>query len=362
VNRPLLISLVSLALLASPALARKHSGAHSNANTGRKGALTLDAINTAELPGNSRKSLPAALYVRAQILLDRAHFSPGEIDARETPNFRRALAGFAADRKLQSDGTLSAELWTALKEASPDPAIIRYTISKRDTQGPFAERIPKKLEEQADLPRLGYRHPLEELGEKFHVAPALLKRLNPKVKLDDPGSEIVVPNVTPIDSENTARKSDKPKAERIEVDKQALTVRAFDEAGKLLAFYPASVGSEDKPAPDGELEVTRVAYDPTYTYNPKYGFKGVEADKKFTIKPGPNNPVGLVWIELKGEGYGVHGTPEPANITQTASHGCVRLTNWDALNLASMAHKGTRAAFLNGTPLVSSQEPKAKTQ
>ena len=221
-NRPLLISIVSLALLASPALARKHGGAHNNANRGPTGALSLDAINAAELPGSSRKSLPAALIVRAQILLDRAHFSPGEIEARETPNFKRALMGFAADHNIQTDGRLNAELWAALKEASPDPPMIRYTVSKRDTQGPFVERIPRKLEEQADLPRLSYRDVAEELGEKFHVSPGLLKRFNPKVKLDDPGSEIAVPNVSIMESENAARKGSGAKAERIEVDKQAL--------------------------------------------------------------------------------------------------------------------------------------------
>src|SRR3712207_8258259 len=111
--------------------------------------------------------------------------------------------------------------------------------------------------------------------------------------------------------------------------------------GKLVAFYPASIGSEEKPAPSGSRKVERVAQNPTYTYNPKYQFKGVKSDKPFTIKAGPNNPVGAVWIDLSIESYGIHGTPEPEKVGKTYSHGCVRLTNWDVRQLAAMVEKGT---------------------
>jgi lipoprotein-anchoring transpeptidase ErfK/SrfK len=123
-------------------------------------------------------------------------------------------------------------------------------------------------------------------------------------------------------------------------------VKALGEDGKLLAFYPATVGSEEKPAPTGTLRVTAIQKNPTYHYNPKYQFKGVKTNEPFTIKPGPNNPVGLVWIGLTGEGYGIHGTPEPSKVSKTESHGCVRLTNWDALKLASVIKKGTPVEFI----------------
>lgn len=133
---------------------------------------------------------------------------------------------------------------------------------------------------------------------------------------------------------------------RIVIDKTARELRAFDDRDRLLAYYPASVGSEEKPAPSGVVHVTRIARNPSYTYNPDYAFKGVRTDEKFTIKPGPNNPVGLVWIALEGEGYGIHGTPEPEKVGKTASHGCVRLTNWDALDLAVMTKKGVPVEFV----------------
>ena len=131
------------------------------------------------------------------------------------------------------------------------------------------------------------------------------------------------------------------KVGRIEIDKTAQTVRVLDPAGKLLAFYPATVGSVEKPAPTGRVKVTKVAQNPTYRYNPDYAFKSVKSRTAFTIAPGANNPVGAVWIGLTGEGYGIHGTPHPSKVSKNESHGCIRLTNWDALQLASAVKKGT---------------------
>jgi lipoprotein-anchoring transpeptidase ErfK/SrfK len=136
----------------------------------------------------------------------------------------------------------------------------------------------------------------------------------------------------------------------VEVDKDRLTLRIFDAGGKLLHFFPASVGSEDKPAPSGTLHVEAVHLRPNYTYNPKYKFKGVRATKPFTIAPGPNNPVGLVWIDLDREGFGIHGTPDPGRISKRYSHGCVRLTNWDAQILATMVEKGVPVNFVGEGP------------
>jgi lipoprotein-anchoring transpeptidase ErfK/SrfK len=139
----------------------------------------------------------------------------------------------------------------------------------------------------------------------------------------------------------------KEKVHKIAIDKTARALRALDKDGNLVAFYPASVGSQEKPAPSGTHKVERVAESPTYTYNPEYKFKGVDSEKAFTIKPGPNNPVGLVWIDLSIESYGIHGTPEPAKVGKSYSQGCVRLTNWDAKELASMVDRGTPVEFVN---------------
>jgi lipoprotein-anchoring transpeptidase ErfK/SrfK len=186
------------------------------------------------------------------------------------------------------------------------------------------------------------------LAERFHMSKALLEALNPDKPLDQAGTAITVAAVTPLETGRIPGKElpEAPKVSRIEVDKDALQVRAYGEDGALLHLYPASIGSEEKPAPSGVLKVESVAFDPTYTYNPKYEFKGVEAKRKFTIKPGPNNPVGVVWIDLSGnDGYGIHGTPEPEKVCKTESHGCVRLTNWDARDLAKHVEKGAKVDF-----------------
>src|SRR4029077_6097256 len=122
-------------------------------------------------------------------------------------------------------------------------------------------------------------------------------------------------------------------------------VRVLAKDGALLASYPASVGSEEKPAPSGMLKVVRVGRNPTYTYDPEFKFRGVKANEKLHIAPGPNNPVGLVWIALNEKSYGIHGTPEPSKVGKTESHGCVRLTNWDALALAKLVRKGMPVEF-----------------
>jgi lipoprotein-anchoring transpeptidase ErfK/SrfK len=142
---------------------------------------------------------------------------------------------------------------------------------------------------------------------------------------------------------------------RIEVDKPAKVVRALGRNNEVVAFYPASIGSSEKPAPTGTYAVCRVVRNPIYHYDPKFRFKGVRAHRKLAVAPGPNNPVGLVWIDLSKESYGIHGTPRPEEIGKTQSHGCIRLTNWDALDLAKRVRKGTPLVFLDETRAVSVQ-------
>jgi lipoprotein-anchoring transpeptidase ErfK/SrfK len=131
------------------------------------------------------------------------------------------------------------------------------------------------------------------------------------------------------------------------VDKSERSVRVLGPGGSLIAYYPATIGSAEKPAPGGSFEVRSVSYEPTYRYDPRYQFKGQHAREPVTVAPGPNNPVGLVWIGLSAESYGIHGTPAPDKISKTASHGCIRLTNWDALALAQLVRKGTQVDFVN---------------
>ncbi len=282
-----------------------------------------------------------ALLVKAEVLLDRARFSPGEIDGRSGDNFKKALTAFAAVHGAARAGDLTEATWRALAATSSERVLTRYRIADEDVRGPFARHIPRQLEAMNKLPRLSYGSAREALAEKFHMSERLLQSLNPGETFQDAGHEIVVANVGTNDPPQ--------KASRIEVDKGAHLLRAFGKDGALLATYPASIGSTEKPAPSGTLRIVGVRQNPTYRYDPRYKFKGVHAKRPFTIRPGPNNPVGLVWIGLSERGYGIHGTPQPGAIGKTQSHGCIRLTNWDALALASAAQKGTPVDFLETT-------------
>jgi lipoprotein-anchoring transpeptidase ErfK/SrfK len=300
--------------------------------------LTLEAVNTANLAAKAEKGLSPAI-VKAQVLLDRARFSPGAIDGRDGENVQNAIKAFEAARGLKVDGKLDEELWGKLNETLADPVLIAYTIGEDDVKGPFVDKIPDKLEDQAKLDRLGYAGAEELLSEKFHMDSDLLKALNPGKEFDRAGASIVVANV---DVESSGEPE---KVARIEVVKGEHVLRALAEDGSLIAVYPASIGSEEKPAPSGTHKVKGIARNPTYTYNPEYAFKGVSAKEKFVVKPGPNNPVGSVWIDLSIDSFGIHGTPEPDKVGKAYSQGCVRLTNWDVAELAKMVRKGAEVTF-----------------
>jgi lipoprotein-anchoring transpeptidase ErfK/SrfK len=295
--------------------------------------LTPEAVNQAiadEVAPGARG--PAVL--RAQILLDRANFSPGEIDGYYGDNLRRAAAAFQQSRGLTADGVIRADTWAALNSDAA-PALVPYVISSEDVAGPF-ERVPTDLMEQSKLSKLGYQSASEALGEKFHASPRLLARLNPRKPLRE-GQEILAPNVL------TATP---PRAARIVVSASNLSVEAVDAQGKVIAHYPASVGSEHDPLPVAELKINGVSKNPPFYYNPKLFWDANPSHSKAKIPPGPNNPVGVVWIDVSKEHYGIHGTPNPSTIGKTQSHGCIRLTNWDAWQLSQMVAPGTPVSLV----------------
>lgn len=288
-----------------------------------------------------------------QVALDRAGFSSGVIDGRMGANTLRARDAYR--RQHGSDPA-----------AFPEP-LVEYRITSADVAGPFAPDIPSDLMAQSRLPALAYRSPAELLAERFHTTPEVLRRLNPSARFEE-GTLLLVPNVEPLTipapesstgataSEphptGTAGRTDGPgapgaeKAEVVvQVSRSTRTLTVTSAGGKIVFFAPVTTGSENDPLPLGEWKVNGVQYSPTFRYNPDLFWDADPSHTKATIPPGPNGPVGLVWIDISKEHYGLHGTPEPALIGRAESHGCVRLTNWDALRLAALVRPGTRVIF-----------------
>jgi lipoprotein-anchoring transpeptidase ErfK/SrfK len=304
--------------------------------------LDLAAVNSAQFTGKAlADDKVSPLMVRVQVLLDRARFSPGEIDGKFGENAQKALRAYAEAQGLSANKVLTSDIWNKLV-VDDKPALGEYSLTDADTKGPFLKKLPAKMEDMKGLKSLGYTSAREALAEKFHMGETLLSALNPDKQFDKPGQKIIVANVGSDDAKPAL-------VAKIEVDKDRQTVKAFGKSGELLGFFPATVGSDEKPTPDGTLKVTSVDQNPNYRYNPDYKFKGVKSRKAFEIKPGPNNPVGTVWIGLSAEGFGIHGTPSPSKVSKSESHGCVRLTNWDVERLARSVKKGTPVAFVQAS-------------
>jgi lipoprotein-anchoring transpeptidase ErfK/SrfK len=270
--------------------------------------------------------------------------SAGEINGRPSANLTHAIAAWQGAHSLPATGEANCDTWNALSAAAAGPSLLAYRITEDDARGPFTATIPAELVKQAALPALGYTSAIERLAERFHTSPAALKSFN-RGKRFVAGVEIQVPNVQAFNPDT--RPAFEPTASDaiVTVSRDDSSLRVTKPDGSLVFFAPVTTGSVHDPLPTGDWKVTTIDWLPPFHYNPALFWDAKGTDAKATIKPGPNNPVGVVWIGLNLEHYGIHGTPEPGRIGHTESHGCVRLTNWDAARVTALVKPDTPVLF-----------------
>jgi lipoprotein-anchoring transpeptidase ErfK/SrfK len=343
------------------------------------------ASSTGAAQKESKKESKLDKVLRVQVLLDRANISSGEIDGTWGKNAKGALNAFQEALGLPITEEADEQTLLSLEQVSGNVFLREYTITPEDVAGPYVAEIPTDLVEQSKLPQLAYRDIREMLGERFHCDPELLKKLNPKAQyaageiIQVPnvleGTELIVQYPEPKKSEGADDESSSEKKKRdtekessessdtgttssnssakkaakaalVVVSKSASSLMAMDDQNRLMFYAPVTSGSEHDPLPIGEWKVNGSDKMPSFNYNPELFWDANPEHTKAKIPPGPNNPVGVVWVDISKEHYGLHGTPEPGKIGYTQSHGCVRLANWDAMRLSNMVKPGVKVLFV----------------
>lgn len=299
--------------------------------------------------------------MQRQVVLDRLGFSPGVIDGARGQSFANAVRGFQRANDLEATGEIDGPTEEALAEWDRIPSTREIELTQSYVDAELTEEIPEGPEERAELDRLGYTSLEEKLAERFHTTAAVLRELNPEGLTLEAGSRVTVPNIGKdrmvrledrVEEEGWLEtlamlgvSNEQPQADRIVVDESEGVLMVYDVDDNLVAQFPATMGSEHDPLPLGEWDILGVSYNPNFQYNPELFWDVEDSDESVSMPPGPNSPVGVVWIDLSKEHYGIHGTAEPQTIGRTASHGCIRLTNWDAARLAQMVSGGIKATF-----------------
>ncbi len=302
-------------------------------------ALEAQQINDAQFGVVAEKIAgPDPLVVKVQTLLGRRSISPGVVDGLDGENYRKAIAQFRRQEGLGPGDDLDQDVWRALGNDGADKIVREYTISEKDAAYEFADEIPADYAKQSKMKRLAFTSPTEMFAERFHMSEGLLRAMNPQAAFKADETLVVV---------SIKRETRKGAASLIEANKTTGMVVVYSADQRILASYPATIGSENTPSPEGEHTITRIARNPAYYYDPAKNFQQGKNTDRLTLPPGPNNPVGSVWIALSKPTYGIHGTPEPSKVSKTSSHGCIRLTNWDAEELADMVQPGVVVRFTN---------------
>ena len=270
-----------------------------------------------------------------QVLLDREGFSPGAINGLMSDYLIRIVELYEQRSGIRQLSGNSEAVGERLFKSGGE-AFFQYTLTAEDIAGPFLADLPKRIQDQRGLGKLDYLSVQEAIAERFHMDEVFLKSLNPEADFNKVGTIVKVANVgRPLDKW----------VGHIRADKKLRLVTTYDQKGRILGVYPASIGSAQMPSPKGVFKVRNKAGFPAYTLSPENGFERLDDGQQVVIAPGPNNPVGTAWIGLSEKTYGIHGTPEPSHIGLTESHGCIRLTNWDAMELARLVRTGVEVVI-----------------
>ena len=322
-------------------------------------AMATAGPNALTAQGNRATSPIDRSVLHVQVILDHLGFSPGILDGKRGQSLTAAVKGFQESRGLKITGEIDGPTLAALRQYRAMRPTKTIALTQDMLAGPYIATIPKDEDQQAKLPGLYYRNPMEKLGEMFHTTPQVLVALNTPTTRLVPGAKVVFPNALPASRDYDPKlkpdwratlnmlnvDANQPQGDKIVVDKSDKVLRVLDKGGKLVAQFQVTTGSEHDPLPIGNWKVTVIDYNPKFHYNPALFWDASKGDSKAMLPPGPNGPVGVVWLDLTKEHYGIHGTPEPQNIGRTESHGCVRLANWNAARLAQMVKPGVAVVF-----------------
>lgn len=307
--------------------------------------LDATAINNAPVVVPVKGDVAGPSVLKTQVYLDRLNFSVGALDGRWGRNSAISLWWFQRARGINAaePGGLDEATFRALANAAGGvPALVQKTLTEDDVKGPF-KTIPEDVYDQAKLDCLCYETVKEKLAERFHTTQEFLEQLNPEVKFAEvkAGDSIWAPNV------REPLTTDRPDIARVQISIRGNAFNAFDAQGNLIFHSPTTLGSKYDPSPSETVEVKKITFDPHFHYQPKLFHEVPDHEPEANLNPGPNSPVGVVWVALTKPHFGIHGTKDPDSIGYASSHGCVRLTNWDANDVARRLKPGVKIEFVD---------------